>query len=211
MSKVKICGLSRTEDIAAVNEVLPDFVGFVFAPSRRRVDFHTAAMLKVNLDLRVKTVGVFVNEIVDTVVQIYRHRLIDLVQLHGDEDDEYIRRLKDLCGCPVIKVICVGDSPPALPPENDCLRDFLIFDTISASARRGGTGKAFDWNMVKHYREKPYFLAGGISADNVADAVGLLSPFCVDVSSGVETDGVKDADKIAEFVRIVREVNDENR
>ena len=204
MTKVKICGLSRAEDIDAANRALPDYVGFVFAPSRRRVDLRTAAMLKANLDLRIKTVGVFVNEDADAVAQIYKNSLIDLVQLHGDEDEEYIRRLKDSCGCTVIKSVGIGDSLPALPPEKDSLIDYLIFDTISSTAHRGGAGRAFDWGILKHYREKPYFLAGGLSQANVADAISLLSPFCVDVSSGVETDGLKDAGKISKFVNLVK-------
>jgi len=200
MSKVKICGLSRMEDIAAVNRALPDFIGFVFAQSRRRVDMNTAAVLKKNLDPSIKAVGVFVDERMSAISDMYQKGIIDLVQLHGDEDDEYISQLKNTCGCSVIKAVGVGAALPPLPVEPN----YLLFDTLSA--QRGGIGKAFVWNLLKQYDELPYFLAGGLSIDNVVDAVGLLSPFCVDVSSGVETDGWKDAVKIEKFVNTVRRI-----
>jgi len=198
MIKVKICGLRRTEDIVAVNRVIPDYVGFVFAPSRRQVDAKTATILKGGLDPKIEAVGVFVNEAVNVVVERYQSGIIELVQLHGDEDDVYIRRLKDRCGCRVIKAIGVGDTLPPLPLE----ADYLLFDTLST--QRGGTGQAFDWNILHDYCGAPYFLAGGLTADNVADSLRLLNPFCVDVSSGVETDGAKDPEKIEQFASFVR-------
>ena len=200
MSKVKICGVSRAEDIDAVNRALPDFIGFVFAPSRRRVNIKTAAILKDRLDLRIQAVGVFVNEDIKSITAICKNKIIDLVQLHGDEDAEYIRRLKEICGYRVIKAIGVGDTVPFLPVEPD----YLMFDALSD--QRGGIGRAFDWNILKEYRGLPFFLAGGLTVKNVSDAITLLSPFCVDVSSGVETDGVKDAGKISMFVQIARGV-----
>lgn len=201
MSRIKICGLGRREDIEAVNRAMPDYIGFVFAESRRRVEVKTAAMLKKHLDSRIKAVGVFVNENIENVEEVYRRGIIDLVQLHGNEEGAYIRRLKKDCGCEVIKAIGVGDRLSALPDE----ADYLLFDRLSQ--RHGGTGKAFDWNMLKDYRGMPYFLAGGILAGNVSDAVRKLGPYCIDVSSGVETDGVKDANKIEELVRLVRGID----
>jgi len=198
MNKVKICGLFRAEDITAVNNILPDYIGFVFTQSRRIVDVETAAALKKKLDPRIKAVGVFVNEDIAVVCEIYRNGIIDLVQLHGDEDDRYIKQLKNVCDCQIIKAVCIGDMLPPLPVEPD----YLLFDTLST--QRGGIGRAFDWNILKEYRGLPYFLAGGLSPDNVADAIGLLSPFCTDVSSGVETDGIKDAAKIEKFVNMTR-------
>ncbi|MCL2391367.1 MAG: phosphoribosylanthranilate isomerase [Oscillospiraceae bacterium] len=198
MTKVKICGLSRAEDIAAVNTVLPDYTGFVFAPSRRRVDMKTSAILKESLDQTVEVVGVFVNENINVVADIYQNGIIDMVQLHGDEDDDYIKRLKERCDCRVIKAVGVGSTLPPLPLEVD----YLLFDTLSAA--RGGVGRTFDWNILNDYCGIPYFLAGGLSADNVVDSLRLLNPFCVDVSSGVETSGVKDAEKIEIFVSLVR-------
>jgi len=198
MSKVKICGLSREEDIIAVNHALPDFIGFVFAPSRRRVDIATAAMMKAKLDPRIKTVGVFVNEEVSAVTEIYQNGIIDMAQLHGDEDDGYIKRLKDTCGCPVIKAVGVDDALPSLPVG----LDYVLFDTLSE--QRGGTGKTFAWSVLQAYSRPSFFLSGGLSIENVAAAIHRLAPFCVDVSSGVETGGTKDADKIEKFVCLVR-------
>ena len=200
MSKVKICGLSREEDVEAANLVLPDFIGFVFAQSRRRVDMIAAAALKEKLDPRIGTVGVFVNERIETIAEIYQRGIIDWAQLHGDEDDGYIKRLKEYCGCQVIKAVCVGDALPSLPVEPD----YLLFDTLSE--QRGGTGRTFAWDVIKSYRGLPLFLSGGLSAANVAAAIHTIAPYCVDVSSGVETDGIKDAGKIREFVHTVRGV-----
>jgi phosphoribosylanthranilate isomerase len=198
MTKIKICGLRGAADIEAVNRALPDYIGWVFAPGRRQVDAATAARLKERLDGRIGTVGVFVNEAVGQVEAIYRMGILDMIQLHGDEDGAYIRRLQISCGCPVIKAVGIGGRLPDLPAG----ADYLLFDRLSA--RRGGTGQAFDWHILKGYRDRPYFLAGGLSSVNVADAIGLLHPFCVDVSSGAETDGVKDAEKIEQIVRTVR-------
>ena len=231
MSKVKICGLSRPQDIEAINRALPDFVGFVFATSQRQVDKKTAIALRDKLDPSIQTVGVFVNEQIETVTELYRCGVIDIVQLHGDEDGEYIRRLKEGSGCRVIKLVGVGGTLPDLvgvggtllaplgvgdkvpdlvdatgtPPAPLSVPDFLLFDTLSA--QRGGTGKAFDWKLLLGYSGLPYFLAGGLSLETVSEAIRLLSPFCVDVSSGVETNGLKDAEKILKFVHLVREAD----
>ncbi|MDR0463710.1 MAG: phosphoribosylanthranilate isomerase [Treponema sp.] len=223
MSKIKICGLSRIQDIEAVNRALPDFIGFVFAPSRRRVDIALAAMLKEKLDMRIETVGVFVNERIEVITEIYKKGIIDLVQLHGDEDDEYIRRLNESCAggvcstgaCRVIKAVGVNGALPPLPHESD----YVLFDTLSE--HRGGSGKTFDWRMLKDnlqkaqsavspaLRELQFFLAGGLSIENAAEAVRLLKPFCIDVSSGVEIDGLKDAEKIEKMVNMIRGINEQ--
>jgi phosphoribosylanthranilate isomerase len=198
MSRIKICGLSRIEDISAVNLSWPDYIGFVFAPSRRQVDEKTATILKENLDRRIQAVGVFVNQEIETVMGLYQSGVIDLVQLHGDEDEDYIARLKGYCGCPVIKAIGIGDTLPPLPQNVD----HYLFDTLSS--RRGGTGKVFDWRVLQNYSGLPYFLAGGLTIANMPDAIQLLAPFCIDVSTGAETDGKKDADKIYQIVSLVR-------
>jgi phosphoribosylanthranilate isomerase len=194
MSKIKICGLTRMEDIDAVNNALPDYIGFVFAPSRRRVDEKMAALLKERLDGRIKTVGVFVNQEVLFISGL--KGIIDIAQLHGDEDGDYIKRVRE--HYPVIKAVGIEKTLPPLPEEVD----YLLFDTLSV--QRGGTGKTFDWNVLQDYNGPPYFLAGGLNAESISDAICTLSPFCVDVSSGVETDGVKDTKKIEQFVRLVR-------
>jgi phosphoribosylanthranilate isomerase len=198
MSRVKICGLSRIEDVDAVNRALPDYIGFVFAPSRRRVNIKTAAILKEKLDPRIKAVGVFVNEPLQTVTEIHKNAIIEMVQLHGSENDEYIRRIKESCACRIIKAVSIGDALPSLSVEPD----YFLFDTLSK--QRGGVGKTFNWNILKGYSGLPYFLAGGLSIENVSRAIGLLTPYCVDVSSGGETNGVKDADKIIKFINLAR-------
>ena len=209
MSKVKICGLSRIADIEAVNAALPDYIGFVFAPSRRRVSACDASMLKGRLDKRIKAVGVFVDADIETVAALFRGGVIDLAQLHGDEDESYIGQLKQLCGCPVIKAIGIGTMGG---PGDTIMKagtahlyrnaDYLLFDTLSK--QRGGTGEVFDWGLLEGFGMKPYFLAGGLNPENAGEAISRLAPYCVDVSSGVEAGGAKDAGKIHEFVRIAR-------
>jgi len=196
MSKVKICGLSRMEDIDAVNRALPDFVGFVFAPSRRRVDERMAVMLKEKLDARITAVGVFVDEEIDVMVRLCRDGVIDWVQLHGGEDATCIAALRERISNPVIQAVAITGGTP--PPDG---ADYLLFDS-----ERGGSGKTFDW-MALCGIDRPYFLAGGLHAGNIHAALSR-QPYAVDVSSGVETDGSKDADKIDEFVRIVRATDD---
>jgi len=197
-TKVKVCGLSRPEDIAVANETMPDYIGFVFAPSPRRIDAGTAANLKRLLDPKILTVGVFVNAPAGVIASLRAGGIIDLAQLHGDEDDEFIRHLRQSCDCPVIKAIPVADKLPE-PPEEP---DYLLFDTLSR--KRGGSGKAFDWALLDGYAGIPYFLSGGLTAETVADAIRTLSPYAVDVSTGVETNGVKDPEKIRDFVRNAR-------
>jgi len=198
MSKVKICGLGRMADIKAVNDFLPDYIGFVFAQSKRKVDVKEAEEFKKNLNPQIQAVGVFVNEDIDKLSEIYKNGIIDIIQLHGDESDDYIKNLKDKCGCTIIKAVGIGDRIPALPTE----ADYLLFDTLSE--QRGGIGKAFDGKILKDYCGIPYFLAGGLNAENVEDSIDMLNPFCVDISSGVESNGKKDAEKIKEFIYLVR-------
>ena len=199
MTKVKICGLTRLADIVAVNRLMPCYVGLVFAPSRRRVDGQTAAKLRERLNPLIQTVGVFVNEEMDTVADLYGRGVINLAQLHGDEDGDYIRRLKNRCGCPVIKAVGIGGSLPPLPGN----ADFLLFDTLSR--QRGGTGKGFDLSILTGYDRLPFFVAGGLSEKNVCEAIRRLAPYGVDVSSGVETDGIKDPGKMERFIKLARQ------
>ena len=198
--KIKICGLRRLKDIVAANRAKPDYIGFVFAKSKRQISAETASELKNKLDKRIKTVGVFVNQPVDFIAELHKNKIIDMAQLHGDEDDEYIESLRSLCDCKIIKAVSVGDKLPDLTKT----ADYLLFD--KASEQRGGTGESFNWNVLGNYQGVPYFLAGGLSLDNVGDALQKLSPFGVDVSSGVEIDGFKNSDKINEFVQTVRRI-----
>jgi len=197
--RIKICGLFRPEDIEYVNESLPDYVGFVFTKSRRQVSPAQAEKLKKNLDQRIKAVGVFVNAPLEDAAELLKSGVIDLAQLHGSEDKEYIMRLKDQTGSRIIKAVRVETAEDILAAQSSPA-DFLLLDHGA-----GGTGIAFDWSLVPECG-KPFFLAGGIHAGNLGQAVRAGRPFAVDISSGAETDGVKDRDKILEIVRRVRNV-----
>lgn len=201
MSKVKICGLRRIEDILAVNEILPDYIGFVFAKSTRQVTDETAGQLKSALDHRIKAVGVFVNDHIDHIVRLYEKNVIDLIQLHGDEDADYIHQLKKKVPCPIIKALRIR-SAEDIHRGTEYDSEYLLLDTYS-SHQYGGSGEAFDWTMITQMR-KPFFLAGGIGIDNVEKAIHMLNPYCVDISSKVETDGWKDPDKMREIIVKIR-------
>ncbi|MDR0569484.1 MAG: phosphoribosylanthranilate isomerase [Spirochaetaceae bacterium] len=194
MPKIKICGLFRAEDIAFVNEAEPDYIGFVFARSRRQVRPAEAARLRDRLKPGIAPVGVFVNAPVEDIVRLYRDGTIGLAQLHGTEDENYIAELKSRCAAPVIKAFrSEALSDPAGPSTG---ADYLLFDSGP-----GGTGEAFNWSLLEAFRGGvPWFLAGGVNLGNIAQAA-RLKPYCIDVSSGAETAGLKDREKILELVR----------
>ena len=204
MVKVKICGIKNLQDVQAVNKHKPDFAGFVFYPlSKRYVSLIVARQLKAALNRHIKTVGVFVNAPVEEIAAAAELGIIDLVQLHGDEGNAYIAELKKICKLPIIKAVRVQD-------ENDIKRAdyyncyYLLFDTYSQSAY-GGTGRQFNTQLLKGVKiHKPYFIAGGLNAENVHRAIKGLKPFAADVSGGVETDGGKDAAKIKAFIKQVK-------
>ena len=204
MVKAKICGIKNLQDVQAVNKHKPDFAGFVFYPlSKRYVSLIVARRLKAALNRHIKTVGVFVNAPVEEIAAAAEMGIIDLVQLHGDEGNAYIAELKKICKLPIIKAVRVQD-------ENDIKRadyyncDYLLFDTYSQSAY-GGTGRQFNTQLLKGVKiHKPYFIAGGLNAENVRHAIKGLKPFAADVSGGVETDGGKDAAKIKAFIKQVK-------
>ena len=200
MTKIKICGLTRTEDIAMVNEFLPDYIGFVFAKSRRQVSAEQAKELKNKLRPAIKAVGVFVNEKPENIAEIANQGIIDLIQIHGDEDAAYCAQLRKLTQAPIIKVVRVEREDDFAGIEAfDC--DYCLFDTLS-SKDYGGTGKAFDHSLLYNKEiKKPFFVAGGLNQDNVAAVIEVIKPFGVDTSGGVETDGIKDANKIKEFIK----------
>lgn len=200
MTKIKICGLTRTEDIEMVNEFLPDYIGFVFAKSRRQVSAEQAKELKNKLRPAIKAVGVFVNEKPENIAEIANQGIIDLIQIHGDEDAAYCAQLRKLTQAPIIKVVRVErEDDLAGIEEFDC--DYYLFDTLS-SKDYGGTGKAFDHSLLYNKEiKKPFFVAGGLNQDNVAAVIEVIKPFGVDTSGGVETDGIKDANKIKEFIK----------
>lgn len=200
MTKIKLCGLSRLCDIEDANEIKPDYIGFVFIPkSKRYVTYEKAAELKSRLSSEIQAVGVFVNEHPQDVAKLLQNGIIDIVQLHGDEDENYITQLRLLTDKPIIKAFRIATSND-IKTAKQSTADYILFDSGA------GTGKVFDWGLVKSIG-KQYFLAGGLDVDNVADAVKILHPFAVDVSSGIETNGVKDKTKMAAFVAAVgREV-----
>ena len=192
MTKIKLCGLSRVEDINAANELCPEFIGFVFAEkSRRYISPEKAAELKRFLRKEISAVGVFVDAEIGKVATLANQNIIDAIQLHGNEDDDYIKNLRTLTDKLIIKAYrfncALRITPYALP-------------LIDAGA---GDGKIFDWSLIKNF-SRPYFLAGGLTPENVSAAIKFLQPFAVDVSSGIETNGRKDAAKMRKFVTAAR-------
>ena len=197
MTRIKLCGLRRPEDIAAANALKPEYVGFVFArKSRRYVTPEEALALKRLLDPGIKAVGVFVNEAPEKVAALLVSGVIDLAQLHGEEDEDYLRQLRRLAPNPIIQAFRIRGESDMREIESSSA-DYVLLDSGA------GTGNLFDWALTRSLR-RPYFLAGGLNADNAERAVRLLRPFGVDVSSGIETDGRKDAGKMAAFVEAVR-------
>jgi len=201
MTKIKICGLTQKVDIESVNRWLPDYIGFVFFKSRRQVTAEQAALLKADLDNRIKAAGVFVNEPLNSIIKLCESGVIDVVQLHGDENEAYISDLKDQIDCPVIKAVRVQNSEQILQAERlSC--DFLLLDTYQ-KGQYGGSGKTFDYAMIP-ILQKRFFLAGGLEISNIAQAIRECNPYGFDISSGVETDGLKDERKIRQIIQTVR-------
>lgn len=231
MTKIKMCGLRKLEDIEAVNEWKPDYAGFVFAPeSRRYVTAEQAVELKDHLDPQIQAVGVFVDEAPERVAALLNQGVIELAQLHGSEDEEYLVRLRELTLKPVIQAFRILSREDVVRAMKSSA-DEILLDSGA------GTGSTFNWEVLriesgydraidaekdgekpfctKQNREKslyveetrPYFLAGGLNPQNVAEAIQRLHPYAVDVSSGIETDGSKDREKIAAFVTAVRKEN----
>lgn len=198
MTRIKICGMQTENDIAMANAFSPDYVGFVFAESKRRVKMQQAEEMKRALKPSIKAVGVFVNQPLDEVAELCRRGIIDMVQLHGEETTAYCHALKERICIPVICVTPVSTQVSKPRFEGD----YFLYDT--ASAARGGVGQAFDWSLLHDTDMKNAFLAGGLTPENVGNAVRSVKPFAVDVSSGVETNGQKDAEKIRRFMKAVR-------
>ena len=197
MTKIKFCGLKRKADIEAANALKPDYIGFVFAKdSRRYISPENAAVLKSQLSSEISAVGVFVNERPEYIASLLDDGLIDLAQLHGDEDEAYIDRLKGLTGKPLIKAFRISSASEAVKASASSA-DMILLDSGT------GSGRTFNWQLIKEIR-RPYFLAGGLDPVNAGDAVRLLNPWAVDVSSGIETDGLKDIEKMAAFAAAVR-------
>ena len=210
--KVKMCGISKVETILAVVEAKPDYMGLVFAPSKRQVTIDKAKILVEELHKQcinhydtkvVKTVGVFVNETVDNLVTIANEANLDAVQLHGDEDEAFIQSLKERTNVEVWKAIQIR-SAADVEAWIDSSADMLLFDAYHKD-ERGGTGEVFDWSSLDAF-ERPFMLAGGIDSTNVARAIRTVRPYGIDISSGIETNGVKDDEKITAFTKIVKSI-----
>ena len=197
MTKIKLCGLTRPCDIEYVNELLPEYIGFVFAPkSRRYISPEKAEVLREHLDDRITPVGVFVDEKIEVIADLIKRKIIDIVQLHGNESEKYITGLRRVIDCPVIKAFRI-ESEADIVSANNSSADYVLLDS------GGGTGKVFDHSLLKDIA-RPYFLAGGLTPENVETAVKQLAPFAVDASTSLETDGFKDKIKMTAFVNAVR-------
>ena len=217
--KVKMCGISKVETIPAVVEAKPDYMGLVFAPSKRQVTVDQAKTLVEELHKQytkrynngaeqanndeIKTVGVFVNETLDNLVSIATETNLDAVQLHGDEDEAFIQSLKERTNVEVWKAVQIRSAADA-EAWIDSSADMLLFDAYHKD-ERGGMGEVFDWSCLDEF-ERPFMLAGGIDSTNVARAIRTVRPYGIDISSGIETEGVKDDEKIKAFTNIVRTI-----
>lgn len=202
MSRVKICGLSQKEDIEAVNKYKPDFAGFVFyPPSRRNVAAGRAAELRKLLDPEIPAVGVFVDGDPWEIASLAEYGIIDMIQLHGSEDEEYIAEIRKLTAKPVIRAFKIR-SAEDIEKARQCSADYVLLDNGK------GTGETFDWTLIRDIG-RPFFLAGGLNAENVPEAVRRFHPYAVDISSGAETDGMKDPEKIRRCIEAVRKASEE--
>lgn len=207
--KIKLCGLKRIEDIEAVNKAKPDYIGFVFAKkSRRYVSTETAERLKQHLNPDIEAVGVFVNEDIDKVIEQAKKQVIDVIQLHGEEDVAYVKDLKKAVDVPIIKAISMTkqDARQQINMWEISDVDYLLLDSGD-----GGTGEQFNYKLLQEIGnlKKPYFLAGGLNPENLENAVQQLQnnqPYALDLSSGIETNGIKDLDKIKKAVEAARRI-----
>ena len=197
-TKIKICGLSRPCDIDYVNEAGPDFVGFVinFPKSHRNVTPEQAAQLRERLKDEILPVGVFVDEKPETVARLLNSNIISMAQLHGKEDETYIAKLRELTDGRLVQAFRISE-PADVKRAQESSADYILLDNGQ------GTGKTFDWQLIKEI-ERPWILAGGLTPDNIADALSQVQPWAIDLSSGVETDSYKDREKIMAAVSAVR-------
>lgn len=185
------------EDISCVNEFKPDYIGFVFLQGRRRyITPEKAASLRALLDTSIQSVGVFVNEPIETVVSLLQNQTIQIAQLHGQENAAYAQKLKSICNCPVIKAFIIRTKED-IEKAMDYPADYLLLDNGL------GSGETFDWSLISKI-DRPFFLAGGLTSENAAQAISITHPYAVDTSSGVETNQRKDPAKIEAFIRCVR-------
>ncbi|WP_405293783.1 phosphoribosylanthranilate isomerase [Methanobrevibacter sp.] len=199
MAKIKICGIRRMEDIEIVNRYGPDFIGFVFADSKRRVSHEESYRLRQNLDSDIVPVGVFVDTNQDEIVKLFDEGIIEIAQLHGNESEGYILDLKEKTNneLKIIKAIEMNENID-LVEFNSSQADYLLLDSGK------GSGKTFDWNLIKNDIKKDFFLAGGLNSSNISQAVAEFDPYAVDLSSGLEVNGFKDELKVKEIMEVIR-------
>lgn len=209
LTKIKICGLMREEDILAVNSYCPEYIGFVFAESKRRITDEKAAALKKLLLPKIQAVGVFVNEPMEHIIELCRYKVIDFIQLHGEEELDYIKKLQKEVKNPIIKAVRVQNIQQILDAVKLPVK-YLLFDTYVKNSY-GGSGKTFDKSKIKEAygqieseKRKPFFIAGGLKKENILETIKACKPEAIDISSGVETEDKKDKDKIAEVIQLVR-------
>lgn len=198
MVKIKICGLKRLEDIEIVNRHKPDYIGFVFADSKRKVSHDLARQMKENLDSNIVSVGVFVDASADEILGLFDDGTIDIAQLHGSESEEFIKNLKDKTDnqLKIINAIEMNECIDLKKYDNS-EADYLLLDSGK------GSGKTFDWKLIRNDLKKEFFLAGGLTSSNVAQAIEEFKPYAVDLSSSLETDGFKDENKIKEIMEAI--------
>ena len=196
--KVKMCGMMRPEDIAAANECKPDYVGFIFAANRKRtVTKEQVMILRADLSKEIMAVGVFLNQETDRIIENAKDCRLNMIQLHGNEEPSCIKVIKEQTGLPVIKAFIVKNAED-VKRANDSPADYILLDSGA------GSGETFSWEILREVK-RPFFLAGGLNPGNVKDAMERLHPYALDVSSGIETNGRKDLEKMIEFMRLVRQ------
>ena len=202
MAKLKICGLTCEEDIAAVNEVKPDFAGFIIEvpSSRRNLSAEKVKVLAKGLDREILPVGVFVNAAPELPISLLRDGTLWAAQLHGQEDEDYIEKIQNMTGKPVIKAFSIK-TPEDVQRALRSPADYILLDQGT-----GGTGEPFDWSLVPPVR-RPFFLAGGIGPENLRNAVSTLHPWAVDLSTSLETQGQKDPIKIRQIAKMLKQIN----
>lgn len=197
--KLKICGLKRPEDIAYANEYQPDYVGFIinFPKSHRNVDLDRLRFLSKEVNPAIKKVGVFVDEPVDSIAKMLEEDLIDIVQLHGNQDEAFIQALRQETDQEIWKAFSIASTEDVAEAKASSA------DKVLLDQGRGGTGKSFDWSLIQDF-DRPYFLAGGMNLETIPQALEKLTPYGIDTSSGAETNKLKDPEKMKNLVRMVK-------
>ena len=200
MVKIKICGLKRLEDIEIVNKYKPDYMGFVFADTKRKVSHELARQLKDKLDTDIISVGVFVDASKEEIIELFENGTIEMAQLHGLESEQYIKDLTRMTDNKLIVINAIEMSKDTDLLEYDSSNaDYLLLDSGK------GSGKTFDWRLIRKDLKKDFFLAGGLNKDNISQAIEEFEPYAVDLSSSLEVNGFKNEDKIKEIMEIINE------